>query len=197
MDTENRAPHSEVLHEPAIKGLLDKPPAIDGDGQRCTPWECLSNRQSWVLGNDGRDEIHHGAYCRGFTQVAVDHNPDVSRKGRDVLVDPDKIALSIAEKARQAGHTYPGPHGDEVLADVVQFASDGTIIGDAEQPALLWHVRVVLIKGDELPAFRRGQMRIASVRIKAERHLPYLPRHAASFFRPHEPHGNVGLATAE
>ena len=40
-------------------------------------------------------------------------------------------------------------------------------------------------------------MGIGPVRIEAERHCPDLPRHAARFIRPHEPQGNVGLATAQ
>ena len=40
-------------------------------------------------------------------------------------------------------------------------------------------------------------MGIGPVRIEAEGHCPNLPRHAAGFIRPHEPHGNVGFATAE
>ena len=149
-----------------------------------------------MLGHDCCDEIDHRAYCRGLAKVAVNHDPDVAREGRDVLLDSDEIALSVPEKARQASHAYSGPHGHQVLADVVQFASHGTIAGDAEEPALLRHFGIGLIEGDELPPLRRGQMRIGPVRIEAEGHFPDLPRHAARFTRPHEPHGDIGFTTA-
>ena len=156
---------------------------------------CLSDRQIPMLGNHGCDEIHHGAYCWRFAQVAVNHEPDVTREGRDVLVNPDKISLSIGKKARQAGHTHPGPHGDQMLADVVQFASHRTIAGDAEEPALLRHLGVVLIEGDELPPFGLRQVSIGSMRIETESHCSDFASHAGRFIRPHEPHGNIGFTT--
>ena len=61
-----------------------------------------------MLGDDGCDEIHHGADCRRLPQVAVNDQPDVAREGWDVLVDPDEIVVSVAEKAGQAGHTHAG-----------------------------------------------------------------------------------------
>ncbi|HTU56270.1 MAG TPA: hypothetical protein VMF62_20065, partial [Acetobacteraceae bacterium] len=66
-------------------------------------------------------------------------------------MDPNEIAVSLAEKAGQAGHAHPGPHRDQVFADVVQFAGDRAVAGNAEQPALLRHVGVAVIEGDELP----------------------------------------------
>jgi len=56
----------------------------------------------------------------------------------------------------------------------------------------LRHIGEVLIEGDELPPFRRGQMRIGSVR---EGHRSDLPPHAGCFIRPHEPHGNISFTT--
>jgi hypothetical protein len=125
----------------------------------------------------------------------VNHEPDVARERRNVLTDPDEIVVSVPDEAGQTGHTHPGSRGDQVLADVVQFASHRPIAGNTEQPPLLRHVGEVLIEGDELPPFRRGQMGIGSVRIETEGHRPDLPRHAASFIRPHKPHGNISFAT--
>jgi hypothetical protein len=39
----------------------------------------------------------------------VNHEPDVAREGRDLLVDPDEIPVCVPKKARQAGHADPGP----------------------------------------------------------------------------------------
>ncbi len=127
----------------------------------------------------------------------MNHEPDVAREGRNVLMDSDEVAVPIPEKAGQAGYTCPGPHGDQVLAYVVQFAGYGAVAGDAEQPQLLRHIGEALIEGNELPPFRRGQMGIGPMRIEAEVHLPDLPRYDARFIRPHESDGNVGFATAQ
>jgi hypothetical protein len=125
----------------------------------------------------------------------VNQKPDIARERRNVLIDPDEIVVSVPDKAGQTGHTHPGPHGDQVLADVVQFASHRSTAGNAEQPPLLRHLGEFLIEGDELPPFRRGQVSIGSVRIEAEGHRPDLPRHAARFIRPHESHGNISFTT--
>jgi hypothetical protein len=79
----------------------------------------------------------------------MNHEPDVAREGRDLLIDPDEIAVSFPKKARQAGHTDPGPHRDQVFTDVVQFAGYRAIAGKAEQPPLLRHVSKALIEGDD------------------------------------------------
>jgi hypothetical protein len=125
----------------------------------------------------------------------VNQKPDIARERRNVLTDPDEIVVSVPDKAGQAGHTHPGSRGHQVLTDVVQFAGDRAIASNAEQPSLLRHVGEVLIEGDELPPFGRGQMSIGSVRIEIEGHRSDLPRHAARFIRPHEPHGKVSFAT--
>jgi hypothetical protein len=148
-----------------------------------------------MLRNYDRHKIHHRAHRRGSAQVAVNQKPDIARERRNVLTDPDEIAVSVADKAGQAGHTHTGPYGDQVFTNVVQFTSHRAIAGKAEQPPLLRHVGEVVIEGDELPPFRRGQMSIGSVRIETESHRSDLPRHAARFIRPHEPHGNIGFAT--
>lgn len=125
----------------------------------------------------------------------MNHDPDITREGWNVLMDSDEIVVSVPEEAGQAGHTHGGPHRAQVLADVVQFASHRAIAGDAEQPPLLRHVGKGLIEGDELPPFRRDQISIRSVGIETEGHRSDLPRHAARFGRPHEPHGDIGFAT--
>lgn len=125
----------------------------------------------------------------------MNQKPDIARERRHVLGDPDEIAVSIPNKTGQASHTHAGPYSDQVLTDVVKFASHRTNAGDAEQPPLLRHFCEVLIEGDELPPFRRGQMSIGSVRIETEGHRSDLPRHGARFIRPHEPHGNIGVTT--
>jgi hypothetical protein len=78
---------------------------------------------------------------------------------------------------------------------VVQFTDHRAVSGNAEQPRLLRHVGEALFEGNELPSFRRSQMRIGPVRIEAEGHCPDLSGHTASFIRPHKPHGNVGFTT--
>ena len=125
----------------------------------------------------------------------MNHEPDVTREGRDVLINPDKVPLSIRKKARQASHTYPGPRGDQMLADVVQFASHRTIASDAEEPALLRHLAIVLIEGDELPPFRRRQVSIGPMRVETEGHCSDFAPHAGRFIRPHQPHGNISFTT--
>ena len=116
----------------------------------------LPDTQISILGNDGCGEIHHRAYRGGFAQIAVNHEPDVARKARNALVDADEVAVSLPEKARQAGHAHAGPHGDQVLADMVQFAGHRTAAGNAEQPYLLRHVGEARIERDELKSFGRG-----------------------------------------
>lgn len=150
-----------------------------------------------MRGNDCCHKIHHCADRRVFTQVAVNHEPDVAREGRNVLIDPDEIGVSLREKAGQAGHTHPGPRRDQVFADVVQFARHRPIAGNTEQPPLLRHVGVALIEGNKLPSFGRGQMRVGPMCIETEGHCPDLARYAARFIRPHEPHGDVGFAPAQ
>jgi hypothetical protein len=148
-----------------------------------------------MLSNYDCHKIHHCAHRRSSAQVSVNQKPDIARERRNVLINPDEIVVSVPDKAGQAGYTHAGPYGDQVLTDVVQFASHRTIAGNAEQPPLLRHVGEVLIEGDELPPFQRGQMSIGSVRIKTEGHRSDLPRHGARFTRPHEPHGNISFAT--
>jgi len=127
----------------------------------------------------------------------VNQKPDVARERRTALTDPNEIVVPASDKAGQAGHTHTGLHGDQVLADVVQFASHRAIAGNAQQPPLLRHVGELLIEGDELPPFRRGQMSIGSVRVETEGHRPHLPCHASRFLRADKPHGNIGFATTE
>lgn len=158
----------------------------------------LSIRQQIaILGNCGCREVHHCAYCRGFAQIAVNYEPDVAREGWNVLMDSDEVTVSFPNKAGQAGHAHGGPHGDQVLADVVQFACYGAVAGNAKQPPLLRHICEALIEGDKLPPFRRGQMGVGAVRVEAEGHCPDLPRHGSRFIRLHEPHGNVGFAATQ
>jgi hypothetical protein len=67
----------------------------------------------------------------------MNQKPDIARERRQVLGDPDEIVVFIPDKTGQASHTHTGPHGDQVLTDVVQFAGHRTITGDTEQPLLL------------------------------------------------------------
>jgi hypothetical protein len=78
-------------------------------------------------------EIQYCADRRVFAQVAVNHEPDVAREIWNVLIDPDNIVVSFSQKAGQAGHTHPGPHSDQVLADVVQFAGHRAVASNAER----------------------------------------------------------------
>jgi len=75
-----------------------------------------------MLGNYDRNKIHHCAHGRSSAQVSVNQKPDIARERRNVLTDPDQIAVSVPDKAGQAGHTHAGPYGDQVFADMVQFA---------------------------------------------------------------------------
>lgn len=157
---------------------------------------CLSHTQIPIFGDCDRHKIHHGAHRRGPAQVSVNQQPDVARERQNVFSDPDEIAILVPDEAGQAGYTYARPHGDQVLADVVQFAGHRAVAGNAEQPSLLRHVGEVLIEGDELPPFRRSQMGIGSVRIETEGHCSDLPRHTPRFLWADEPHGNIGFASA-
>lgn len=94
----------------------------------------LSDRQISILGNYDRHKIHHRTHRRSSAQVSVNQKPDIARERGNVLADPDEIVVSVPDKAGQAGHTHAGPHGDQVLADVVQFAGHRTVAGNAEQP---------------------------------------------------------------
>jgi len=125
----------------------------------------------------------------------MNQKPDIARERRHILGDPDEIAVSVPDKAGQASHTHTGPYGDQVLTDVVQFASHRTTAGNAEQPPLLRYFGEVLIEGDELPPFWRGQMSIGSVRIETEGHRSDLPRYGARFIRLYESHGNISFTT--
>lgn len=37
------------------------------------------------------------------------------------MLDTNEIILSVAEEARQAGYADSGPHGNKVLADVIEL----------------------------------------------------------------------------
>src|SRR5262245_28993150 len=113
------------------------------------------DRQVAMLGDNGYYESHHCAYRRGLPQVAVNHEPDVARKGWHVLMDADEIVVFVSEEAGQAGYTYPSPYGNQMFADVVQFAGHWPLSGNAEQPPLLRHVGEALIEGNKLPALGR------------------------------------------
>jgi hypothetical protein len=70
----------------------------------------------------------------------VNQQPDIASERGNVPAYPDKIGVSVTDKTWQTRHTNPGAHGDQMLTDVVQFASHGAIACNAEQPLLLWHV---------------------------------------------------------
>ena len=111
-----------------------------------------------ILRDSDCHKVHHGAHRGSFAQVSVNYEPDIARERRRVFTDADEIVVSIADEAGQARHTDPGPHGDQVFVDVVEFTSHRAIAGNPEQPPLLRHVGKVLIEGDELPPVRRAQM---------------------------------------
>lgn len=118
-----------------------------------------------MLGNGGCDEIHYCAYCRGVSQIAVNHEPDVARERGNIRIDPDEIVVSLAQKAGQASHTHPSPRRNQMFADVVQFAGHRAVAGNTEQPPLLWHFGEAVIKGNKLPPLGHRQVSVGSVPI--------------------------------
>lgn len=60
---------------------------------------CLSDRQIWMLGNHSRRKIHNRAHGGRPTQVPVNQKPDIAREGWDVAIEPDKIMVSVPDKA--------------------------------------------------------------------------------------------------
>jgi hypothetical protein len=104
----------------------------------------------------------------------MNQKPDIAHKWWNVLSDPDEIAVSVPDKTGQPGHARSGPRGDHMLADAIQSATHRAFAGNAEQPPLLWHVREALIKSSELTLFRRTQMGLRPVRVRAKGRCPNL-----------------------
>src|SRR5690349_1133419 len=127
-------------------------------------------------GNDVCDEIHHRAHRRSLPQVAVNHEPDIARKGRDTLADADEIARAVAKEARQPGHADAGLRSNQMFADMVELAGHRPFAGNAEQPSLLRHLCKGLIEGNELPSLGRPKVSVGPMRIEAEGHGPELSR---------------------
>src|SRR5579875_3596972 len=121
----------------------DPEPRAGGAGVRCPPLD-----RGALLLEELDQRIHHRAHARQLAQVAMDEEPLIrGALGQDGPQAPQQRVV-VAEIAGENGEAGPRPRRLEENEEVVHPDGGPRAGEQLEQPALSWHIGVVVVETD-------------------------------------------------